>query len=168
MLVHPCLCRFCCHRTDLAHKFDSPLLFANCAALGMLQAAFNALWATAVASKPLMPHSMLSTSGCMGMSRWQTMTHLKLAGLCPKPCTHVLQPCGHPCPKLCYQECGLCSHPIPHLMLPCGHIANDLPCHRCFSHLCITLCPASARTPTQGIQDTHKYALPGSCMHRGP
>ena len=50
---------------------------------------------------------------------------------CLKPCTQVLQPCGHPCTKLCYQECGDCIQPIPSINLSCGHTLHNVPCHRC-------------------------------------
>ena len=52
--------------------------------------------------------------------------HLTLE--CLKPCTHELQPCGHPCRKLCHETCGPCTHPIPETLLPCGHTALNLPC----------------------------------------
>lgn len=50
---------------------------------------------------------------------------------CPKPCPREMKPCGHPCSKLCYQDCGLCMRPTPAVPLPCGHTAHDLPCHKC-------------------------------------
>ncbi len=65
---------------------------------------------------------------CCRLCHPDDLRHLTVQ--CPKPCTHVLQPCGHPCPKLCYQDCGLCTRPTPDLLLPCGHTAHDIPCHR--------------------------------------
>ena len=50
---------------------------------------------------------------------------------CKKKCTKML-PCGHPCRKLCYQQCNttLCYAMVDKLY-PCGHTHRM----KCFSHL---------------------------------
>lgn len=53
---------------------------------------------------------------------------------CPKDCQLLHQPCGHPCIKMCHEECGLCMRGIPNVPLPCGHVASLLPCHMYVTH----------------------------------
>jgi hypothetical protein len=52
------------------------------------------------------------------------------AGRCMEPCDRM-RACGHPCNRLCYEDCGPCqeliSEPTP---LPCGHSATNLRCHK--------------------------------------
>ncbi|KAL4424087.1 hypothetical protein ABPG75_001388 [Micractinium tetrahymenae] len=52
---------------------------------------------------------------------------------CMKPCLRMHEGCGHPCARLCWQECGPCCVVVPKTVLPCGHVAKDLPCHRATS-----------------------------------
>ncbi|RIA98473.1 hypothetical protein C1645_870713 [Glomus cerebriforme] len=48
---------------------------------------------------------------------------------CFKNCTKLHSVCGHPCPKLCYQDCGKCEFPIGDIILPgCGHTLPNAKC----------------------------------------
>ncbi|CAG8617771.1 554_t:CDS:10, partial [Funneliformis mosseae] len=48
---------------------------------------------------------------------------------CPKKCTRLYQPCGHPCPKLCFEDCGKCEFSIGDIILPgCGHVLKNAQC----------------------------------------
>ena len=49
---------------------------------------------------------------------------------CFKPCLRVPGQCafGHPCKKLCYQDCGECQVRMPDVKLACGHMRN-VTCH---------------------------------------
>ncbi|CAM9859532.1 unnamed protein product [Hapterophycus canaliculatus] len=48
---------------------------------------------------------------------------------CSEPCPRLLQPCEHPCPGLCGDDCGPCVQRIKVVDLPCGHQANNVPCN---------------------------------------
>ncbi len=61
---------------------------------------------------------------------------------CSKECQLLHQPCGHPCTKMCHEECGLCMRGIPNVPLPCGHVAILLPCHMYVTHHLCTKCTA--------------------------
>ena len=50
------------------------------------------------------------------------------AFVCKKPCTKTC-PEGHPCPKLCSDECGACMKPVEKLMPKCGHF-QKMHCHK--------------------------------------
>jgi len=43
---------------------------------------------------------------------------------CHKPCPRIHDVCGHPCTKLCGQQCGDCTFPLQTFTLPCGHEAT--------------------------------------------
>eukprot|EP00887_Chlorella_sp_A99_P008001 scaffold12.g8001.t1 len=49
---------------------------------------------------------------------------------CMKPCQRLHEPCGHACPKRCWEECSPCGVEIRDVQLPCGHVAGSLPCFR--------------------------------------
>lgn len=40
---------------------------------------------------------------------------------CAKPCPRLHDRCGHPCTKLCGEQCGDCTYPLQTFTLPCGH-----------------------------------------------
>ncbi|CAM9107878.1 unnamed protein product, partial [Hapterophycus canaliculatus] len=69
---------------------------------------------------------------------------------CSEPCPRLLQPCDHPCQRLCGDECGPCLLRIKVVDLPCGHQASNarntvdllytmrslgLPVNRCLAHV---------------------------------
>lgn len=47
--------------------------------------------------------------------------------LCRAACSHVCEN-GHPCPKLCYEECGKCEERVIKTIPECNHKVS-LPCH---------------------------------------
>ncbi|CAH1759698.1 5746_t:CDS:10, partial [Entrophospora sp. SA101] len=48
---------------------------------------------------------------------------------CEKKCSRLYPGCGHPCDKICGDDCGKCMFPIDDLILPCGHIYENPRCH---------------------------------------
>ena len=48
---------------------------------------------------------------------------------CIQPCLRLHSKCGHPCPKLCFDNCGQCEFPVGDIKLPnCDHILKNAKC----------------------------------------
>uniref|UniRef100_UPI00358EECEB NFX1-type zinc finger-containing protein 1-like n=1 Tax=Myxine glutinosa TaxID=7769 RepID=UPI00358EECEB len=48
---------------------------------------------------------------------------------CFRPCMRLQKPCGHPCLKICHDECGDCTVEVTRIMLNCGHL-QTMSCHQ--------------------------------------
>lgn len=62
----------------------------------------------------LVPESPTNFSRCHPLSLHGRMR-------CKEPCPKVHTGCGHPCQKLCGQQCGDCQLQLPPTTLRCGH-----------------------------------------------
>ncbi|CAH1761849.1 12644_t:CDS:10 [Entrophospora sp. SA101] len=47
---------------------------------------------------------------------------------CKKPCARMHRECGHPCSRLCGDDCGSCKFAVGDILLPCGHNYRDAKC----------------------------------------
>uniref|UniRef100_UPI00358EB1D1 NFX1-type zinc finger-containing protein 1-like isoform X2 n=1 Tax=Myxine glutinosa TaxID=7769 RepID=UPI00358EB1D1 len=48
---------------------------------------------------------------------------------CFRPCMRLQKPCGHPCLKICHDECGDCTVEVTRIMPNCGHL-QTMSCHQ--------------------------------------
>lgn len=61
---------------------------------------------------------------------------------CLEPCENPSKNCslGHPCRKLCHQNCDECSEIIQEFDLECGHKVKDVKCGQLKSYACMQRC----------------------------
>jgi len=67
---------------------------------------------------------------------------------CDKPCQRIHNACGHPCTRLCSEQCGDCTFPLQTFSLPCGHEAT---------RICSTI-ETHDVTPCNALLDTTQLA----------